>query len=73
MNNDIDILFYDDLVLKENNLIIPHQCIHERLFVLYPLADIAPELEHPVYKKTIKALIESLEDKKRQEQEARKI
>jgi 2-amino-4-hydroxy-6-hydroxymethyldihydropteridine diphosphokinase len=44
---DIDILFYDDLIIKDDNLSIPHPFIDERTFVLAPLADIAPDYQHP--------------------------
>ena len=53
---DIDILFYDNLILKSESLIIPHPRLHERAFVLVPLTDIAPDFIHPVLKKTIKEL-----------------
>jgi len=54
---DIDILFYDDLVLESPELVLPHPHVHERAFVLMPLLDIAPDLVHPVKGKTIRELI----------------
>jgi len=45
---DIDILFYDDLIIRTEALTIPHPHIEKRDFVLEPLAEIAPELRHPV-------------------------
>jgi 2-amino-4-hydroxy-6-hydroxymethyldihydropteridine diphosphokinase len=57
---DLDILFYDDLVLEEAELILPHPLLQLRNFVLIPLAEIAPDLVHPVYKKTIRELLSAL-------------
>lgn len=53
---DIDILFYDDLVLDTPVLTLPHPRLHERGFVLLPMLDIAPDLVHPVMRKTIREL-----------------
>ena len=53
---DIDILFYDELVLDTPSLVIPHPHLHERGFVLQPMMDIAPDLMHPVQMKTIREL-----------------
>jgi GTP cyclohydrolase-4 len=54
---DIDILFHGDLVLDTPELVIPHPRLANRAFVLIPLAEIAPDLIHPVYRKTIKELL----------------
>ena len=54
---DLDILFYNDLVLERPDLSIPHPHLQKRAFVLIPLAEIAPELVHPVLKKSIKELL----------------
>jgi 2-amino-4-hydroxy-6-hydroxymethyldihydropteridine diphosphokinase len=60
---DIDILLYDDRVISgPDHLHIPHLLMHERAFVLRPLADLAPELEHPVLYQTIRELLEELAD-----------
>jgi len=55
-NIDIDILFYDDLIVKENSLEIPHPRLHERNFILIPFTEIAPEFIHPLFKLNIKKL-----------------
>ena len=49
---DLDLLLYDDLVLSENGLTLPRDEILKNAFVLWPLAEIAPELKHPVAKKS---------------------
>ena len=54
---DIDILFYDDLVLDTSALTLPHPHLHERGFVLLPMMDIAPDLVHPVKKKSIREMV----------------
>ena len=55
---DIDILFYDDLVLNKPSLVLPHPRLHERAFVLLPLMEIAPELRHPVTQKSVREMAE---------------
>ncbi|MDD3402378.1 MAG: 2-amino-4-hydroxy-6-hydroxymethyldihydropteridine diphosphokinase [Hespellia sp.] len=57
---DIDILFYDDLVLAQDNLIIPHVEIEKRTFVLEPLLELCPNKRHPVNQKTVAQLLEEL-------------
>lgn len=60
---DVDILLYGDRVISgPDQLHIPHLLMHERRFVLQPLADLAPELEHPVLYQTIQELLAALED-----------
>jgi 2-amino-4-hydroxy-6-hydroxymethyldihydropteridine diphosphokinase len=60
---DIDILLYGNRVISgPDHLHIPHLLMHERRFVLHPLADLAPEIEHPVLYQTIRELLEALED-----------
>ena len=53
---DIDLLFYDDLVLNDERLTLPHPRLHQRRFVLEPLHEIAPNLIHPVLQVTIVSL-----------------
>jgi 2-amino-4-hydroxy-6-hydroxymethyldihydropteridine diphosphokinase len=54
---DLDILFYDDLVIQEPNLIVPHPGIPNRRFVLEPMCEIAPALIHPVLNLSIADLL----------------
>jgi 2-amino-4-hydroxy-6-hydroxymethyldihydropteridine diphosphokinase len=57
---DIDILLFSDKVIDSAELTIPHPAMHERRFVLQPLAEIAPEAWHPVLKKTVRELLDTL-------------
>ncbi len=59
---DIDILFYDAKVLNTNELTLPHPHLHERNFALVPMLEIAPNKQHPVFKKTIEELYEASSD-----------
>ncbi|MCC6260183.1 MAG: 2-amino-4-hydroxy-6-hydroxymethyldihydropteridine diphosphokinase [Anaerolineales bacterium] len=58
---DVDILFYDDLVLDEAGIQIPHPRLHERAFVLAPLADLAPALVHPVLNQSVSQMLAALD------------
>lgn len=57
---DIDILFFDEVVLKSEILTIPHPRMHERYFVLKGLAEIAPEIIHPTIGKTAAELLQNV-------------
>jgi len=57
---DIDILLFGDIVMNSAELTIPHPAMHERRFVLEPLAEIASEARHPVFKKTIRQMRDTL-------------
>ncbi|MFH0812549.1 MAG: 2-amino-4-hydroxy-6-hydroxymethyldihydropteridine diphosphokinase [Pseudomonadota bacterium] len=59
---DIDLLFYDHLTMTSPDLEIPHPRIHHRKFVLIPMAEIAPQLIHPVFKNDIKHLLDNVSD-----------
>ncbi len=59
---DIDIIFYNDSIIETPDLCIPHKHLHERMFVLTPLHNIAPEMVHPKYNKTIDELLNMCTD-----------
>lgn len=59
---DIDLLLFGNRVLQEPGLTIPHPAMHERRFVLEPLAEIAPEARHPVLKKTAREFLAALDN-----------
>ena len=62
---DLDILFFGDHVLTEEELIIPHPRLHERGFVLVPLVEIAPDFIHPVLRSNVAELLASLKTTER--------
>ena len=57
---DVDILFYEDLVIKKEGLEVPHPRMHQRAFVLRGFSEIAPEALHPALNKTVKELYTEL-------------
>jgi 2-amino-4-hydroxy-6-hydroxymethyldihydropteridine diphosphokinase len=56
---DIDILLFGDVVMRTRDLEIPHPRMAERRFVLQPLADLSPDLRHPVARRTVRAMLDA--------------
>ncbi|MEO5936061.1 MAG: 2-amino-4-hydroxy-6-hydroxymethyldihydropteridine diphosphokinase [Terriglobales bacterium] len=61
-NIDIDVVFYQDMIVAERDLKIPHPAMHRRRFVLAPLAEIAPDAIHPVFMRSASDLLAALGD-----------
>ncbi len=59
---DLDLIFFDDLVIDDADLIVPHPRMHLRRFVLVPLADIAPDWIHPLLKQSVQTLLQNTPD-----------
>jgi len=58
---DLDMLLYGDLVMAREELVLPHPAMHERRFVLEPLAEIAPEWVHPLFGTTVREMLARLD------------
>lgn len=58
---DIDIIFYDNLIINNERLTIPHKYFHKRVFMLVPMLEIAEDFVHPFFGKTVESLYEDIE------------
>lgn len=70
---DIDIIYYSDNIINNDDLIVPHPNMKSRLFVLKPLADIAPQFYHPILKKDTRNLIQECQDKTQLQKTSHKL
>ena len=59
---DIDIIFFNDAIIETAQLCVPHKHMHERMFVLTPLHNIAPDMAHPKYNKTVEEILKQCTD-----------
>ena len=59
---DIDIIFYDNLILNNERLTIPHRYFHKRAFMLVPMLEIAEDFVHPFFGKTVESLYDALDE-----------
>ena len=59
---DLDIILYDQMVMNHPRLVIPHPRMHKRRFVLKPICDIDPHINHPVYHRTVESLLEEIDN-----------
>lgn len=62
---DIDIIFYDDVVVDRCDLKLPHPLMHEREFVLRPMLEVAPAWRHPILEQTVEEMIEGIQNYER--------
>ena len=61
-NIDIDILFYGDQVIVTSDLVIPHPMVCERIFTLKPMVELAPDLVHPVFSRSLEEIYRERKD-----------
>ncbi len=59
---DLDILVYEDVVMNTPRLVIPHPRMHKRRFVLKPMCDIDPDMKHPVFQRSMRALLDNVDE-----------